>query len=301
MTQILNFEVDVDRVVEHLDQEGMFVLRNFISKETIEGLKLEGHNLYRNAPKFSRNTRLGDSKGSYRINVVPERVRRFGSDREIEMIKGIIDHPRIRSLVDAALRSKSGVSNYIYDYSTVDSEKEASGAQLFPLHYDWRLSRCVKVYIYLTDVGVDQGAIRYIPYSQHLVRYLWANKTAALQEIMDREASYNQLEPLLTVVSEDIEADYPRGEVIDNLRGIASDLDQSYDFSIPGKSGDVLLFDENGIHGGGPIKSDYRFICRIHYVDRDYVNRRLPEQQTAARRFLWRLQAKLKRVDSLFS
>ena len=171
MTQLLNYEFDTDRVVEHLNTKGMFVLRNLLSKELVEALQLEGQNLYRERPKFAKDSRIGDLGNSYRINVVPARVQKYDGYHEISSIKGVIDHPRIRGLVDTALSSKSGVSNYIYDYSTIDSDKEKIGADLFPLHYDWRdHCRCIKVYIYLNDIDVEQGAIRYIPYSHQLVR-----------------------------------------------------------------------------------------------------------------------------------
>ena len=42
MAQLLNYEFDTDRVVEHLNTRGMFVLRNLLSKELVEALKLEG-------------------------------------------------------------------------------------------------------------------------------------------------------------------------------------------------------------------------------------------------------------------
>jgi len=289
MTQLLNYQFDTDRVVEHLDTRGMFLLRNLVSKELVESLKLEGQNLYRKSPKFVKDTRAGDLAGSYRINIVPSRVQKYDEYNQISSIKRVIDHPRVRGLVDTALRSKSGVSNYIYDYSTIDAEKEKFGADLFPLHYDWHEHRrCIKFYIYLNDIGVEQGAIRYIPYSHKLVRYLWRNETSELQQIWDRgkEHDINSLENLLTTVSANVETNYPNSETIKLLQSITNDKEKSYDFAITGNPGDVLVFDENGIHGGGPIINGHRYICRIHFVNRKFVNRRLPDQQSGIIRHL---------------
>jgi ectoine hydroxylase-related dioxygenase (phytanoyl-CoA dioxygenase family) len=302
MTKVLNYELDIDSVVEHLDTRGMFVLRNLISKEQIEALKLEGQNLYRTSPKFSRNSRAGDSTGSYRINLVHARVVKFNGNDEVAEIKKIMDHPSIRLLANTALRSKSGVSNYLYDYSKVDSEHEKFELDLYPLHYDWRdHCRCIKFYIYLNDIDVEQGAIRYICYSQHLVRYLWATKSVEMEKLYESRTaeggySFNSLKSLLTAVSPDIEANYSDKETLKSLQTVVSDPEKSYEFAITGKKGDVLVFDENGIHGGGPLRFGNRNVCRIHFVDRNYVNRRLPEQQIGVVQRLTHLIRSLGRI-----
>lgn len=305
MRPSLNYEFDVDYVVEHLDTKGMFLLRNLISKELVEALKLESKNLYKKNPRFVTNKRADDRSGSYRINIVPIHVHKYDGYDLISSIKRVIDHPRIRDLADTALRSKSGVSNYIYDYSTIESKKEKSGADLFPLHYDWRdYHQCIKLYIYLNDIDVEQGAIRYIPYSHHLVRYLWKNKRRELQQLwseMDanKGQSPNSLESLLSAVSSEVETNYPNSETIKILKSVISDKEKSHNFAIAGNPGDVLVFDENGIHGGGPMISDHRHICRIHFVDRKYVNRRLPDQQSRAIRYL--VSPLRRRIQSLLN
>jgi len=288
---LLNYDFDTDVAVEHLNTRGMFVLRGLLSTELVEALKLEGRNLHRESTKFARDTYSGDSGNSYRINVALTRLQKNDKYLNASSIKTVIDHPKFRYLVDTALSSKSGVSNYIYDYSTIDSGKERKDADLFPLHYDWRdHCRCIKIYIYLSDVGVEQGAIRYIPYSHQLVRYLWRNKTSEMQQQWDKckgtGISRNSLENLLTSVSPDIENNYPINETIEILKSISNAREKSYQFAVTGNPGDVLVFDENGIHGGGPINNGYRYICRAHFVDRKYVNRLLPDQQTRIMRYL---------------
>ena len=103
---------------------------------------------------------------------------------------------------------------------------------------------------------------------------------------VDKGSSSNSLENLLTSVSPDVEKNYPNSETIEILRSITNDNEKSFEFAITGKPGDVLVFDENGIHGGCPLNNGYRYICRVHFVDRKYVNRRLPDQQAGIIRYL---------------
>lgn len=214
-------------------------------------------------------------------------MKQYSGYDKTKCINELINHPTIRKIANTALQSESGVSNYIFDYSTVKSSKENSGAELFPLHYDWRdYSSCVKVYFYLNDITVDQGAIRYVPGSHRVVKTLWREKPEEMQDLQKKLASFNSLNNLAPIIKEHIFSQENR-ETISNLVSANLDSELNYNYAISGRAGDVLLFDENGVHGGGGLSKSFRHICRVHYVDRGYVNKRLPDQQSRLRRSIF--------------
>jgi hypothetical protein len=287
MSTIVNYEVDTATAMSQLDESGYYVCRNLIDLEFISKLIDESHSLYECDPPFVKNKRAGDSGGSYRLNITNAKVKQCLGYDKTKCVNELINHPMIRKIVNTALQSESGVSNYIFDYSTLKSSKEASGAELFPLHYDWRdYSSCVKVYVYLNDITADQGAMRYVPGSHRVVKTLWAENPEEMQNLQKKLASFNSLENLVPVIKEHTFSRENR-ETISNLEFASLNSELNCNYAISGRAGDVLLFDENGVHGGGVLSKGFRHICRVHYVDRGYVNKRLPDQQSRLRRSIF--------------
>jgi hypothetical protein len=116
-------------------------------------------------------------------------------------------------------------------YSFPSAEPSAEAAQLF--HYDLDTLRWLKVFVYLTDVGLENGPHEYVPTSH--------KPGAKPNQLMNR--SYAR------VTDQEIDEYYPMRRKV-----------------ICGKKGTVILGDTRCFHRGKAVKADFRLIFSPIYA-----------------------------------
>lgn len=118
-----------------------------------------------------------------------------------------------------------GASCHISNSLETSEEEQLGNAQLY--HYDNDFSNFIKLYIYLTDVGLDEGPHTYIK-NTHKKKYI---DQILIKRNTDKE----------------IEDSYPSKK------------------TYIGEKGTYFLTDGFGIHKGEIVKKNYRIILNVHY------------------------------------
>tara|TARA_B100001564_G_scaffold352160_1_gene359083 strand:+ start:1011 stop:1829 length:819 start_codon:yes stop_codon:yes gene_type:complete len=129
----------------------------------------------------------------------------------------------------------------------------------------------IKFFVYLTDVGPDNGSLGYIPGSNKILYYLKLG-------IFNKDIKYKpywRLEDLRNLIQENDYKNYLEAKI--DKRFVSNFLEQShfittdfqdtkkYDYEL--KKGDALIFDEAGVHRGAAPEKNDRLVLRFVYKD----------------------------------
>lgn len=156
-----------------------------------------------------------------------------------------------------------------------------SNKPILPWHHDcWRDSSVhpddysLKFFIYLTNVGKNNGCMSYIKKS-HLIcdairRGIYERKLefGPYREITDFRNYILNKKNFTTIKSL---MDDPKiiDEFLDSTENLNDNLEHSMDYTA--KPGDVIVFNEKGLHRGSSPKKNYRIVLRYHFRKKNLV------------------------------
>ena len=129
-------------------------------------------------------------------------------------------------------------------------------------------STLLKFFIYLTDVGPGNGCTSYIPKSHKIADII--RKGIYSNEIIF--SPYWSLEQFKNFISIKKNYDFIRkklknkneiDEFILKTKNLNNNENSNFDFFA--KAGDMIVFDESGIHRGSPTTKSSRVILRVNY------------------------------------
>lgn len=224
---------DFDAIQKELDEQGYVVLPWRLTQPWVDALVGE-------AGKFGYTLRDAASDEreikNRKIDPAspPKCVAAYAKSTDLEASQLFNDFSNDPLLVQLASRHMNASASPIglsLWYSFASGAASSEAAQLF--HYDLDTLRWLKVFVYLTDVGPDNGPHEYVPASH--------KPGAKPQALMDRE--YARLE------DEEIDQHCPQGRK-----------------SICGPRGTVIIGDTSCFHKGTAVTADYRLIFSPIYA-----------------------------------
>jgi len=258
--------------LEDFKKNGIGKVKNFLSKEELQDLKkiLNLKLLSKNHPRsyFSINAKLLMYK-ILKFNFIE--FKNHLNILNLSKKKGL------NNIADRVFQKKSFLK-FIDAYHSPVSNKE-----VLPWHTDqayegveksnsgytnpdhWHL----KFFIYLTDVGPDNGCTSYIPKSNKIG---YALRKGIFEGKINYE-SYFLLQDFRRVISKPENKNFISkylkdnnliDEFIDKTNFIESNKDsKEFDFSL--SAGDAIIFDEGGVHKGSKSLKNERLVLRYLY------------------------------------
>lgn len=153
------------------------------------------------------------------------------------------------------------------EYGPLDADGLPSPRTRY-FHIDSALWPNVKVLIYLSDVTADQGPFRYVEGSHRQA----TDFELVVRKVNDREAIggglFMALPPPFRMFTS-------FGDYMDPESEQARALLANERVYCDGVS-DLMLFDFNGVHRGGFVRSSYRYMLQCHFAPRDWGRRAQP-------------------------
>ena len=258
--------------IKQIHEEGIIKVKKLLSSTELELVK----NII-NKNLVEKN----DSKSYYSTNF-------FQLLMKIHNLKKFRDH---LYLINLAKKKKLNIiSNQVFNKQTklrfVDAYKnEINNTNHLPWHTDqayhetkkttttsgfvnpdkWHL----KFFIYLTDVGPDNGCMSYIPKS-HKIGY------ALIKGIFEKKIKYQKywsLKDFRNIISDKNNKDYIINQIEDqnifeeflkDTEFAEKNLDtKKFDYSL--KAGDAIIFNEGGVHKASQSKLSERLVLRYLY------------------------------------
>lgn len=277
-----NSKFDFHKVLEDLTHHGISVIDNFLNQNQINKITEEHKNIIDNDLDVGKYNKIKDKK-SYLINF---RTRDLIKEN-LKFTKTILENKNLNQIILLSLGKKFGINNFISNFTDFNEEKK----EIFPLHMDYFKSnkyKCIKVYFYLSDTTKTNGALRYIPQSHNLIRFLLNNlinheiKDIRLQEKIRSLGTTEKglkLEEIIDLLNYSEITRKFNVDLSNYLLNVELDkMKNSNDFIFEGKAGTAIIFDSHGLHGGGKIEKFNRNIFRIHFFDKNYKIRYLYDQ-----------------------
>jgi Phytanoyl-CoA dioxygenase (PhyH) len=224
---------DVAAIQKELDEQGYVVLPWRLDQSWIDALVAEAGNLGYLLRDPAPEEREIKNRKIDPVNP-PKCVAAYAKTTDLttnQLFSEFSNDPLLVSLASRHINANALPIDLSLWYSFASATPSSEAAQLF--HYDLDTLRWLKVFVYLTDVGPDNGPHEYVPASH--------KPGTKPQALMDRE--YGRLK------DEEIDAHCPQGRK-----------------SICGPRGTVILGDTNCLHKGNAVLADYRLIFSPIYA-----------------------------------
>ena len=150
----------------------------------------------------------------------------------------------------------------------IDKAYEGAQIQSMPFHHPD--SCCIKFFIYLTEVGPNNGCTSYIPGS-HKITY------ALRKGIYEKKISYSphwKLDDLIKFIEHHNNISYFKNyfqgsKILDQfLDNAKKDYRDKYDFRM--SPGDAIIFDEGGVHKGSKTLINERIVLRYLFFRKKF-------------------------------
>jgi len=259
-----------DTLIKEIKENGIVKIENFLN--------------YKNTSQFSKMVKFysvpkGDPKSYFPTNykktffkILTLNLPKFLYSMNILKIA---QNKNLANLTEKYFDSKTELSFVDAYYSKV------SNLEILPWHTDQAYSGksnvyefnnpnsfYLKIFIYLTDVGHDDGCMSYIPKS-HKIGY------AIRKSIFEKKINYQPYWSIqdfkkIIIDNKDYFEKYFEGSFIlsDFLKKVKDleALKKSKTYSYEAKAGTAVIFDEGGIHRGSKPKFNDRMVLRYMYT-----------------------------------
>lgn len=275
----LNF----DKINDDLKNVGIAIIDNFLSEDQSKQISSEHKFIYENNVDIGKYIKKDYNKS----RLINYRIRDLKFKRELKFSDQLIKNKSIDKIVSLNLGNGYGINNFISHYVNNGEED----GEIFPLHMDFFKNnnfRCIKIYLYLTETDVNNGAFRYIPISHSLIRNIINVIDIDLIKNEKLKEKYKNLgisEKGLTLqdVIELIKFDKNSVKNYEKLSSYLinrdiSEIAKDKKLLVEGNAGTLIIFDSHGLHGGVSVKEKPRDIFRIHFFDKEYKEKYLLDQ-----------------------
>lgn len=252
-----------------IKKNGITKVDNFLNQEEI--LKISSIIKYYSAPKDTNDSYFPANFKSLALKILNLNLVKFF--HSLEILK-LCKRKNLNLLADNFFGKKSKLSFIDAYYSKVSNQ------DVLPWHTDQAYSGkqdiskfndpdgfYLKIFIYLTDVGPDNGCMSYIPGS-HKIGY------AIRKGIYDGNIKYqpywsiNDFKKILTDNEEYFKEYFKGSKEIDIFFEKTKFLDKESnkkDFGYSAKAGSAIIFDEGGVHKGSRPQFNDRMVLRYLY------------------------------------
>lgn len=265
-----------EALLETIERDGYVVLAEWLPATDVAAAREEFERLQLTRPSWCR---IEEAEGRTFLHFSPLAKRLSGSASEMAVIDGVFNHPLFRTLCDRYLGAGWFCDRILFEHNLPDTEP------IQPWHVDHFPvdERCLKFFVYLTDVTPATGSFCYVP-GWH--RLLWRFNTE-IESYRQRQADLHMFDQIiaraeswigeLRTAGKAAEAEKVERLLQDTTAHIHGRYDSDDHFAISAKAGSVIIFDPAGLHRGGVVSRGERLVVRSHCL-----------QQKAARAFLSR-------------
>jgi ectoine hydroxylase-related dioxygenase (phytanoyl-CoA dioxygenase family) len=214
---------DISAVMERLEADGVVLVPDYLDAEAIAQATREARELFERTPSWAHHEdySVGQSVRMERVDV---------DAAAFPVISSAFARPELESVVSAFFGEDYIFSRTIYAILDI----VGSTTHVQQLHYD--KMRHLKSFIYLTDVGIDNGPFHCLPGSHLLARE--AQRENREKHIVPSDADVRQLP--------------------DGLSAHAA----AKATPVLGKAGTLILFDSDILHHAGVVVAGERLAVR---------------------------------------
>lgn len=214
---------DVSAVVQRLEADGVVLVADYLNGEGIARATREAYELFERTPPWAHHE-------EYSVGQSVRMERDTIDGTEFPVISSAFARPELESVVSTFFGQDYIFSRTIYAILDV----VGSTTHVQRLHYD--KMRHLKSFIYLTDVGIDNGPFHCLPGTHLMARE--AQRENREKHIVPSDADVRQL---------------PEGLTADAARRTTPVL---------GKAGTLILFDSDILHHAGVVVAGERLAMR---------------------------------------
>lgn len=230
--EIVSISVDEKEIVKKLKDEGYFVVKDAIPNKLINEIRQSLENL----PAISRQLDKGlQIKKSI---FAPDNIEAVRYDYDtsdilnLPAVQDLLASPVILNIAGQYLGTMPAADVVGIWWNAKFGEKpDSNAAQYF--HYDLDRLKWLKVFIYLTDVGPDNGPHEFVRGSHR----------SGTMPLKIRKKLYSR------VSDEDIREIYGSENLI----------------TMTGKKGTIIFEDTRGFHKGNQVKADPRLVLQLQF------------------------------------
>jgi ectoine hydroxylase-related dioxygenase (phytanoyl-CoA dioxygenase family) len=210
---------EISSVVERLEADGVVLVPDYLDADAVARATREAYELFERTPSWAHHEdySIGQSVRMERANIDGD---------AFPVISSVFARPELESVVRAFFGEGYLFSRTIY--AILDLVGSTTAVQ--QLHYD--KMRHLKSFIYLTDVGIENGPFHCLPGSHRLARE--AQRENRKRYIVPSDADVRQLP--------------------DGLDGRS--------LPVLGKAGTLILFDSDILHHAGVVVAGERLAVR---------------------------------------
>lgn len=257
--------ISESKILEKLNNEGLIILTNFCDKEKQNNIKAEFNSLLLEKPKW---TKILKKESGHVIHYSPL-VKYLKKDKKNCKISSTIFKEKfLKILLSKYLNRSKVLDRMIYTKDKVSDRPITEWhTDLFPTR-----SKCLKLFLYLSDTDNSNGAFSYIPSIHSYMHSLF--KKYNLEERKERLHTYEKIRKSLNDLSISLRSKGKQNEyksIIKKLHLMDDHINDrgEYDnfYSIPAKAGTLIIFDSAGIHKGGTISEGERDVIRSHFLE----------------------------------
>ena len=259
--------------INNLRENGIIKIKNFLNENELKEIRdiAKSYSLPKSHPKSYRSTNIR----LLLYKILKLNFKRFGQDIKILNLA----KKKNLNFISNRIFGKKSYLKFIDIYHT-----PISSENLLPWHTDMAYQGdeknyegfvnpdqdFLKFFIYLTDVGPDNGCTSYIPKS-HKIAY------AIRKGIFEKAIKYQPyftLKEFRNFISEKGNADFIKNFLNDNniideflkKTNFINEKEDTNDFDFSLKAGDAIIFDEGGFHKASKCLHSERLVLRYIYA-----------------------------------
>ena len=262
-----------NHIAEIVKNTGIAQVKNFLSKEEIEKVKIAIDPFLRK--KTDPQTHFPVKISSRIIKLLKLDLNKFFSTN---ILLKISQKKKMKKIADLIFKEESQLT-MIDAYKSTISDKEVlpwhidkayDGVLVPNLPFHHPDSCCIKFFIYLTEVGPNNGCTSYIPGS-HKITYALRK---GLYEKKIRYSPHWKLNDLIKFVKSHKNLSYFKKyfygtKILDQfLEDVKKRNTDNYDFRM--LPGDAIIFDEGGIHRGSKTLINERIVLRYLFFRKKF-------------------------------
>jgi len=150
-------ESTVAEIVEGISNEGYFVLPSKLPQEMIERIRNESRTY---SYRLKGGAKSGENSSGIDLSSPPDCISAYADSPDSPSLEAITNDPLLTRVASEYLRSPSSAIDSTFWYTFPHATPSSETAQLF--HYDLDSIRWLKVFVYLSDVGSENGPHEYV-------------------------------------------------------------------------------------------------------------------------------------------
>ena len=261
----LKKEISEKKIVDKLNLNGIIILKNFCGQTNLQDIQTEFNSVLLETPEWAK---IPSKKIGKIIHFSPL-VKFLKKDKKhCKTTSKIFKNRFINSLISKYLRKSYILDRIIY---TKDEVNQNPITEWHTDHFPTR-SKCLKLFLYLSDTDTSNGAFSYIP-SIHQYQHT-LNKKYNFEGRKKNLYKFEQIKRGLFELSKQFRKKGNTSEsnlILKKLNLLTSHINEKekYDdfFSIPARAGTLIIFDPAGLHKGGIVSKGERYVMRSHFVE----------------------------------